>query len=263
MENASDYIQFITLAEALKEYRENSEFRNCLETGRFLYAEGYFVFNDPQIVCHDSGKAVLTDYAHEHLANCTLSFEIKHTFVPEDDIFGSNDIFGKGKIEEHKHFDLPETKKRIESLDILPLEIRQEWLSEVRTFEYQYLYDQTCWKMIGAALKERHTNPEEFQEKTLLLERYYYRAQNDEHEQAPTMRTIMAIAAGYSFDLPFTRKLLELAGLALSPADPEHKAYEFILRVMPGYSIHEKNEFLKASGLEPLGSKERKQKDSK
>ena len=150
-----------------------------------------------------------------------------------------------------------ETKTRIGASEKLSHEIQQEWLSEVREFEYHSLYDQTCWKMIGAALKEKHSNPIEFAEKTKLPERYYYKAQNDKHEQSPKMRTIMAIAAGYSFDLPLTRKILALAGLAFSTANPEHRAYEFILRAMHGYSLDEKNTLLAASGIKPLGSEER------
>ena len=167
---------------------------------------------------------------------------------------GDNKSHKKAKTEAHRHFNLQETKARITDDLFLPVEIVQEWLTKVRVFEYQLQYDRTCWELIGMALKELHTYPEEFERKTLLPSRYYYRAMNDKQEHAPKMRTIIAIAAGYGFDLSFTNKLLELAGLSLSPADPEHRAFDFILQAMPDFSIQEKNKLLINSGIKPLGS---------
>jgi len=154
---------------------------------------------------------------------------------------------------QHKNFDLPKTKKQIEESD-LPLDIKQAWILEVKSFENQSFSEQSYWQVMKKKLKEKNANKIQFAKKTLLDERYYDRAINDEKRQIPELRTVVAIAAGYDFDLPFTKKLLELVGMAFNPTDPVHRAYEFILRAMPGYTIDEKNEILIASGFPILGT---------
>lgn len=251
LETYNEYTQIITPTEALFEYCQNEELQKCLESEKIIYIEGAFVLKTPHTVYNNDGKFMLTEYARENLRSCALSFGIQLTYKTEK-LFGKKDTFGRGKIEKHKCFDLSETKRQIEASN-LTKEIKQGWLAEVDEFVFHEMQDQTCWKMIGKKLAEKHANPNDFTEKTLLPERYYYRAKNDEHEQAPGIRTIMAIAAGYSFDLPFTKKLLELAGYSFSRANPEHVAYKFILKFMSGSTLFEKNELLKRSGFKPLG----------
>jgi len=265
MPDFNEYTQIVSVEEGLVEYNRNPAFRECLEAGRFAYVEGVFVFNDPLLVADIDGKLMLTDFANKNLDKFTLSFGVIKASKQTEELFESQESLEcpdnlectkKEKPGTHKHFDLRETKARIEADISFPSEIKEEWLAEVRQFECQFMYDHTCWRMIGSLLKENHTTPGDFERRTLLSKRTYYRAVKDEHEQPPKMSTIITIAAGYGFDLPLTKKLLELAGLALSPADPEHRAYEFIIRAMKEYTIHEKNKLLADSGLKLLGDEE-------
>ena len=98
MSEFNDYTQHVTPDEALKEYCRNPELRNYLETDRFVYVEGVFVLNNSQTIYCENGILFLTDYARENLMDCALSFEIKRTYEPDDDVLGdTQDFFGRGK----------------------------------------------------------------------------------------------------------------------------------------------------------------------
>ena len=128
-----------------------------------------------------------------------------------------------------------------------------------RQFENKLKQTKTCWQRIGEILKREKATAFTFSQKTSLNDRFYYYARNAEEQgktpSEPTMRTIMAIAAGYNLDLLETEELLKLSGCAFSPVSREHNAYIFIITAMCGFELFEKNEFLERNGFEALGSK--------
>lgn len=252
MERFEEYTQRISLTEALLEYCRNEEFRNCLDSENIVYVDNAFVFNLPDIVYSDNGKLVLADGIDERLESCALSFGIELIFELERG-FGKKDKFVGGKIKKQKRFDLKLTKKNLATSDKISPEIKQEWLAQIEMFDIKAQYEQSCWWVIGQKLKKIGTYPEDFERKTLLPQRYFFRCKNDKNEVPPSIRTIVAIATGYDFDLAFAEEVLKLAGHALSPAIPEHMAYRFLLKTMQGSSIQEKNAVLRSSGFKPLG----------
>ncbi len=64
-------------SDALREYATNEVFREILDSGEYVYAEGHFCRNAPRYVRADrAGDMRLSAYAREHMAECCLTFEV-------------------------------------------------------------------------------------------------------------------------------------------------------------------------------------------
>ena len=60
--------------EVLEEYVRNEAFRELLDTGRYVYADGHICVNDPAYVVLRGGKLCLTEWANAHVDACCLRF---------------------------------------------------------------------------------------------------------------------------------------------------------------------------------------------
>ena len=73
--NEKDWHSYVSREDVFYEYSTNEDFRKLLDTGKFRYVDGYVVINDEKyITTDDKGKATLSEYAWDHLDECTLSF---------------------------------------------------------------------------------------------------------------------------------------------------------------------------------------------
>jgi len=268
-----EIVYTITLTEALKEYENNRIFREILQADYFVYIDNIYVLDTPKFVYHDKvNPPRLTDYARQNLDECALAFNEVTMFVSSgstmhdgfpkssnigikekllgDINFTKRGVSDNGKrteIECSKNFKLESQKKELTE------EIEAQLKVNKQMFESRLVQTKTCWQRIWEILEREHSTPSTFNKRTLLNDRYYYRAREN-HNSLPDIRTIMAIAAGYSLGLFETEDLLRLAGHAFSPTLPEHNVYIFIIVSMCGYNICAKNEILSQSGFKKLGS---------
>ena len=110
----------------------------------------------------------------------------------------------------------------------------------------------TAWQMVAALIEQKGWEKYKFCDKTLLDEYVFDRAKSN-HKSLPGLRILMAFSAGADLDIDTTEELLGSIGVRLDNTK-EGRAYDYIIRKMPGYSIHERNEFLELLGIAPLGS---------
>ena len=113
----------------------------------------------------------------------------------------------------------------------------------------------TAWQMVAALIEQKGWKKQKFCNMTLLDEDFYNRAMSN-HKKKPGLRTLMAFSAGADLNIEATEILLGAIGARLDNSK-EGRAFDYIIRKMPGYSIHERNEFLRLLGIEPLGSGDR------
>jgi len=241
----------ITIPEAYREYKVNREFKELLQTGAFVFVDGKYILNAEAYISTATNEGLqLTDYAVEVMSDCALVFESKVTSVR----FDSKDADFLNLTPEEKR-----EKKYISTnqSELLPKEIIKQREKSKEQFAEQLKYKKTCWQRIFEILQTNNAKSSTFHDKTLLNSDYYIRAKNN-NSPAPSVRTIVAIAAGYDLGLPVTEELLKLAGHAFNPTSEEHDAYIFILTSMHGQNIDIKNELLIKDGFEPLGTKSRK-----
>ena len=133
----------------------------------------------------------------------------------------------------------------------------EELRGKLEKFRAQYAkhkaLTKTFWQRAYEIMEANHWNSAIFRERTQLNEKTYRRAKSNYHS-IPDIRTVIAICAGLDLDIFLTNELLGLAGHTLNNS-LEHQAYGFVITGFHGKTIHERNEFLWALNIMPLGSK--------
>jgi len=114
----------------------------------------------------------------------------------------------------------------------------------------------TAWQMVAALIVQKGWQKRKFCNMTLLDEYVYDRAVSN-HKAPPGVHTLMSICVGMDLDTDTAYRLLGAIGARLDNSK-QGQAFDYILRKMPGYSIHERNDFLQLLGFNPLGSGSRK-----
>lgn len=62
--------------DGVREYVRNKEFRNVIDSGKYVYAEGHYCRNEKKYICYDQfGATHLTFYARTHMGECCLVFK--------------------------------------------------------------------------------------------------------------------------------------------------------------------------------------------
>jgi len=110
----------------------------------------------------------------------------------------------------------------------------------------------TAWQMVAALIQQKGWQKRTFCNRTLLDEYVFERAVSN-HKSLPGIHTLMSICAGMDLDIETTETLLGAIGKRLDNSK-QGRAFDYIIRKMSGYSIHERNEFLRLLGLPLLGS---------
>lgn len=70
----SAYTFVITPAESFNLYRDNAEYRERIDSGRYVYVEGHICINDPEYVLQGRQGPYMTRWANEHVDECCLRF---------------------------------------------------------------------------------------------------------------------------------------------------------------------------------------------
>lgn len=243
--------QKISLNEAFEVFCNSEFFFMMLVTNSYRYADGYFVLNDRKY--YDNGMNSLTQYARDHLAECTIDFSYRYVRKNQD--IPINLHMFRRDIEYKK---IPTFDNSAQNTDNYNHAKALENIK--RTFEEQYQLqsaihegtNQKIWKIMQ--LKKWNTSI--FQDKTWLSPMDYSRIQKPNHIFQLPAYTAMAIGLGLS--LHDTEEILRASGLAYNTGDIEHCAYVFVLSTFQGCSIEECNEVLMSLGVKPLGTKSKK-----
>ena len=254
-EETGHFFTNITDTDAFYEYADNPEFRKLIDSGLFRFIDGYFVINDEKYVTVDEdGSLHLNDYAWSHLAECTLQFTYRQVNMKKHGEFHT-DLFHRENGDAYQQLPQYDSDKNTAVV------LRAEELSKLREdFEARYAdhkeMTQTFWERAYSIMQKKKWNTAIFCEKTQLNEMTYSRAKNNFNSN-PDVRTVISICAGLDLDLPLTTELLGLAGHTLSNTR-EHQAYGYVISVMKGRTIHERNQFLESVQVPLLGSKDRR-----
>lgn len=104
-------------------------------------------------------------------------------------------------------------------------------------------------------MQEKHWNATIFREKTLLSAIDYSRLLDPNH--IFKLQAYVAMAVGLHLTVPEFQTVISRAGLCLVDGREPDDAYAFILSVLSRRGIDTCNDFLRAIGLSPLGTRER------
>lgn len=229
-------IDRLTLFDA---FSTDKNLQRLLVSGAYRYADGYIVINEPQYVENET----LTEYAIEHLGECTLEFKsVRHQDTAADALLQRYEDYdliacSEGAVEEE---DLKQKKLQFERF--LVEEANDDLAPPEKTF---------C-EMLAPYLEQFRTS-DDFESKT-GVHRVKLRKFRDGKLNNPEVRTVVAICAGLDLDIMETMEMLRSAGHILLNTR-EHWAYKFIITCCEGMEIEERNAILIALGVRPLGSR--------
>lgn len=255
--NEKDWHSYVSREDVFYEYSTNKDFRKLLDTGKFRYVDGYVVINDEKyITTDDKGKATLSEYAWDHLDECTLSFSWQRIRRSKAKEILPQIIF-------HRDNDEQDVSKYDSKQNAAVVELSKELQKKRKHFEQNEMIhklstvDKNCWTYIYEIITIKGTSKPHFCDLTGLGEENYRKAEKGLSNK-PTVRTIVAIGVGLDLDIDTVDNMLKLAGRSFMD-NPEDRALKFCITGLSGHSIEDCNEFLESLGYEHLGTKERYQ----
>lgn len=246
--------------EAFFIYCSNTRFRRIIDSGRFIYANGYFVINHPKYVKRDDGgKYALTEDAEDNIQECALHFILRKSSFEEQQLHFSGVLLkrnpaGKAAIPDYN--DSVANDVLLENAEFFESK-RTDYGDEIKRLSV-IANSQHCWEAIYGLLEIDHMlSPLSFETATLLHQNYFYKAKKKD-ASPPELETIVCFCAGMDYSLEIANKLLSLAGHAFIDKNPTHWAYKYVLTSFRGQPIEYRNAFLVSLQISPLGTRARK-----
>lgn len=220
-------------------FSTDKNLRQLLVSGAYRYADGYIVKNKPKYV----ENGTLTEYAIEHLEECTLEFKsVRHRGTAAGALLQRYEDYdliacSEGAVEEEEL-----KQKKLQFERFLVEEANDDLAPPEKTF---------C-EMLKQYLKQFRTG-DDFEIKT-GVHRVKLKQFRDGKLNNPEVRTVVSICVGLNLDITQTMEMLRSAGHVLLNTR-EHWAYKFIMTCCEGMEIEERNAILIALGVRPLGSR--------
>lgn len=229
----------------LDRYAESVEFRKCVDTGRYVFAEGRMVLRSPDCVEVTAGRISIKDSIRSKLEDYCIHTERSRKYRT-------------GAVPRRN----PHVRYSIRRSGGFTVEIKNAGkFSEVSVKDWTRLiatggggnlpYD------FGDALKllmeEREITIEQLAETSGLSEKTISRLRSGENK--PSLPTVIAICIGLSLDPFIAEQLVNIAGYSLGGKKAD-RAFKLILGVAYSITIFDANNFLKKMGL-PILNKNR------
>ena len=227
-------------------FSTDKNLRRLLVSGTYRYIDGYIVKNKPQYV----ENGTLTEYAIEHLDECTLEFKsVRHRGTAAGAL-----------LQRYEDYDLIACSE-----NKLPIDKLTGYTSGFNRFIYEEANtdlappEKTFCEMLAPYLDE-FENGGDF-ERITGIRRSKLKQIRDGVLISPEVRTVIAICVGLNLDTVKTMELLRSAGHILLNTR-EHWAYKYIIACCDKMSLEQRNAILIALGIPPLGSRTASKKDA-
>lgn len=216
---------------------KNEKLKKLLDSGRYVYADGHAVRNDPRFVERHGVDLVLTDWARAHVDECCLRFI--RVYVQQ---MVGRYVFGR------MYYDpdyIARTQEFIEDI------MRAEQMDEIDAkIEYKARFPRSFVKAFEQAMKANgYTRERTADELGIHVNTLSNRL------NGKTQITLdFIVRACLLWRLPdwISYMLLERAGIKLSEYDRRHQAIEHILHILWSEGIEKADRYLTSCGLETL-----------
>ena len=248
----SDLHSYVSEADAFYEYSNNQDFQNLVDSGSFRYIDGYFVLNaNDYVEISENGHYSLTDYAWEHLDDCTLKFSWQALRKDSSQKNLSYEILHRVNAERKVSKYQADKNSNVLKLSE-EIQRKREEFEQLQADKKVIEPQRTCWELIFNIVSARGLSKQHFCNLTGLGEEVYRKAQKN-IDTKPDVRTIVSVAHGLKLDIDTTNKLMQLAGHAFDDSD-ESQAYRFCITGLSDYSFEDCNKFLESYNYKPLGT---------
>lgn len=240
---SGNHVFFIRRKEALDEFKNNPEFREQLQSGNYVYAEGRICINDPRYITQACFGLRLTNWASAHVDQCCLRFisVYKMTDLIEYE-------FGRLASDEeyNGHY-------------INYMSVDGEKLSRAEQIQANYRYTFALpgnfFEMLETIRKDKRISQEQLEERSMVSAKKLSREKKRFKEKLKmnlTLAETIALCIGLEAPPWLSKVILARANTALNPADPLHQVYDYVLSCMFMDSIDTIQDFLKEGGFPEL-----------
>ena len=206
----------ISPKEVADEYVRNEVFRELIDTGRYIYADGHVCLNVPQYVVRQDDKLCLTEWANSHVDQCCLRFvrnyiRDKHTHY----------VFGQLNSDEEYNGRSLALSLQSSAEDALKQaqEMSQVLLNLPGSFS----------GTLVAHMKRVGITRERLAEEAMMSGTMIKRMRTSERDL--TLDQVIAVCIGLHIPPEYSFDLIEKAGFRLRNT-PEHLIYKSILQTM-------------------------------
>jgi hypothetical protein len=254
--NGSQQSFSISNQEGFLEYIHNEHFRNLIDSGLFLFINGYYVINDPLYVEKDeNNRYSMTEYAWNNLDECTIHFVLKPVRSKKDLNFPGIIMHRADGLNKLPQYDEEKTKEIVKHYENV---IKNKQVAYDREKETLAILspEKTCCQMLSDLFDARGIKRYKLEKLTLLGGEVYSKVKNNNLGN-PKTETIVAIACGLDLTPAATERLMQAAGRSFTYSE-EDRAFKYCIAGYLGHPIEDINDFLEQNGIEPLGSKQRK-----
>ena len=206
----------ISPKEVADEYVRNEVFRELIDTGRYIYADGHVCLNVPQYVVRQGDKLCLTEWANSHVDQCCLRFvrnyiRDKHTHY----------VFGQLNSDEEYNGRSLALSLQSSAEDALKQaqEMSQVLLNLPGSFSGTLI----------AHMKRVGITRDRLAEEAMMSGTMIKRMRTSERDL--TLDQVIAVCIGLHIPPEYSFDLIEKAGFRLRNT-PEHLIYKSILQTM-------------------------------
>ena len=206
----------ISPKEVADEYVRNEVFRELIDTGRYIYADGHVCLNEPQYVIRQGDRLRLTEWANAHVDQCCLRFvrnyiRDKHTHY----------VFGQLNSDEEYNGRSLALSLQSSAEDALKQaqEMSQVLLNLPGSFSGTLI----------AHMKRVGITRDRLAEEAMMSGTMIKRMRTSERDL--TLDQVIAVCIGLHIPPEYSFDLIEKAGFRLRNT-PEHLIYKSILQTM-------------------------------
>lgn len=220
-------------------YERNADFRKVLDSGKFIYADGHIVRNEPRYVEQTLFGHMLTPWAVQRVDQCCLRF----TRIYEQESV-SKYIYGR------MNYDPDYVKQTMFYLEDL---INEKELDEIEAeLIFKRNFPDTFLEAFDMLMKRNGDTRETMAEKLNTTSRTLYEWLKDPDRK---INADFVVTVALIWHLPdwISALLLDRAYIHFSETNRRHLALQYILKVLWSEGVEKANEFLTARKLDRLG----------
>lgn len=238
----------ISVSDMLKAYCFNREFREIIDTGKFIYVDGHLCLDEGKYVRHnDKQGPCLTSYALSHIDECCLVFDIGYSYESKYLIHRD---YTKMMFKVGNHPASVEYTFELNTHNQILLE--QIQTAKIRSNAMRR-YPGSFAETLVQLQAERKLSNKKLADASLVGEKTIQRLRNDE-EYPTTVQSVLGLCVGLRLYVPEAEMLIDKTDFKLNTMKDDGYVYKCILRACAVNSIYEINEMLKDNGIAELGS---------
>lgn len=219
-------------------YDKSDDFRKVMDTGRFIYADGHIVRNEPRFIHDDPMGVQLSPWANAHVDRCCLRFE--RIYVQKN---VGQYVFGR------MNYDADYAKQTMFYLEDIINEKNMDELEAEQ--EYKKTFPASFEEAFDQVMHRNGLTREKMAEELHMEVRTLDRWLSEPRKRISQDFIIMTMLI---LKLPdwITELLFDRAHEHLSAEEPRDRALMFIMRAMWMDGVAKANEYLESKKFEPL-----------